>query len=377
VPQYEDWNNGWNEQWTQWQELWQAEQHRWQELEINQWQVKRDELDGRRNRRVTKQIHFIPLIDMLPYKPLARSYHCDGIPMVESTEFGRLVMDGFINELFEAHKEQLSWAGEISMEDLYVSEDGSFVYIVREPMERATKKNICLDFSQLIHALLYRYYQIGEMLPPYLSECMHRIDQLENKNGRELLVSLWVLRNHATVMDPGKWRVFFEDYYKWYKATDRGARPALLRDTNLGLCGNWPLHIVPTNQRLETVYWSGWNPDQDQVEGDTDIHNLIPFTMEDAYLAIYHRVVFVHGPEILQENISLKEFAFLMAYYFNKFLPRFIEEVFNFAQHPELTDMDRTLLKEALLAYAKRRSSSWRHHLRNMYRAEQAPSLDI
>lgn len=295
--------------------------------------------------------------------------------MMEPTEFGRLVADGSVNELFESHQKNLSWAGTFSLEDIYVSEDGPFVNIVRQPTEAATDENKALDFSRLTVVLFHKYFHHnGEMMPPYLGEFIDRAAQLMNHNGRDLLISLWVLRNHPFVMDPDKWRVFLEDYYKWYKATDIEMCTQLLIDTNRGICHNWHLNIVPTNVRLSTVYWDGWNPN---VQLNEDNAHMYPFTTEDAYLAIYHRVGFVHGPQILQDDISLKELAFLIANYFNDFLPRFIEEIFTFAEHEALPAMERKLLEEALVAYTKRRSSSWRHHLRKLYEVEEISPLHI
>jgi hypothetical protein len=139
---------------------------------------------------------------------------------------------------------------------------------------------------------------------------MHRVTQLRYKAGHDQLVSLWVLRNHPFLLDDQKWSVFMEDYFKWYKKIPLSARTALIKEINRDICKNWHLIKVRGNSHVNDVYWSEtlhqqpayYFTRQDFSEPwvDDNNHKIYPYTSEDGYLAVLHRVLFVHGPEILQ-----------------------------------------------------------------------------
>jgi hypothetical protein len=235
---------------------------------------------------------------------------CYGSPLVEKTEFGGLVADGYVSEICEAHhSEQLSWAGCFEEEDLCLTEDGLFFAITKKPTHEASPLNRSLDFTQLTKILLRKFVRRDGMMPVYLLEFMNRVEQLKEKNGRALLVSLWILQHHPFLMGWEKWVEFLEAYYKWYKTMKVPERTLLLSAINRNIYLMWHLRKVRGNEALDTVYWSrgeDTRPDDFYTRIDWNVprstdnsDKVYPYTKEDGYLADFHRVVVVHGPEIL------------------------------------------------------------------------------
>jgi hypothetical protein len=104
--------------------------------------------------------------------------------MVENTDFGNFVADGFISEIFVANDQNRSWAGKFLEDDLFVSEDKKFVTIAVEPMEEATEINKFLDVAKILELLLLGYIHYDgsvAIMPPYLAELIIRIEDLGNQ----------------------------------------------------------------------------------------------------------------------------------------------------------------------------------------------------
>lgn len=386
-PQLQEWQQQWNVQWSLWQQqwlgdwsLWQQQWHHEQQLqqqvELHQLQQEQLQWDEKKPSRRTKRIRFIRLSEVLGHRPLTRPFVCDGVNMSEKTDFGALIADGYVNEVYEAHKVGLSWGGLLTEDDLYITDDGCFVSISKTPREEATAQNKCLDFTKITTILLSKYIRNGVM-PHYLQEFLNRVDQLKHKSGRALLVSLWVLRNHPFLLDTGKWSVFFEDFYKWYKTVEIGARTRLIQHINQDICRNWHLSKVRGHDRLFAVYWSDrkcpkfyYVRDFTKPRNSDVDHTIYPYTSEDGYLAVFHRVFFVHGPHIFKNEFLLKELIYMIAHIFETFLPCFIEEIYDIAE-------DHPLIEEALIKYIKRKSHSWKHNEGNLYDHDATPSLDL
>jgi len=109
-------------------------------------------------------------------------------------------------------------------------------------------------------------------------------------------------------MGEEKWRLFVEEYYKWYNQFDAESRDKIIKRVNRNICPKWPLATVRDNSLLSAVYWNGrenLRPASYFTEGcnvpkrvteDTDIFR---FTDEDGYLAVFQRTFYVHGLQIL------------------------------------------------------------------------------
>lgn len=170
-------------------------------------------------------------------------------------------------------------------------------------------------------------------------------------------------------MGEEKWRLFVEEYYKWYTQVNVVSRDEILKKANCDICLNWHLATVRDNSLLQMVYWNGREnlcPSSYFTKGckvprrtasDAEIFR---FTQEDGYLAVFQRTFYVHGLHILGARWSLRELALYIAYIFKHFLPRFIERIY-------ANSHEHHLFAEILDTYVKRRSASRRHIRGKLY----------
>lgn len=309
----------------------------------------------------------------LSFKPLTTSLVFQdnegaNIPMLENTTFGNLVADGFVNEIIAAHRQNLSWAGDFCEDDLFVSEDESFVAIAKEPTKLATNDNQFRDLLQITNWFVAKYTE-NQMVPPYFLEFVERVYQIPTcQTERDRSTSLWVLKNHPFFMGQEKWRLFVEEYYKWYTQVDAESRHNTITDANRDICPNWHLATVCNNRLLRAVYWNGREnlvPAEYYTEGcNVPVHmannqKIFRFTGEDGYLAVFQRTFYVHGLQILGAHWSLRELALLISHIFKYFLPRFIARIYDISHEHHF--FRESLFRESLDTYVKRRSASWRH----------------
>lgn len=276
--------------------------------------------------KVTKSIGFIPMVEFVKTHPLIYTFEfkagssrrpigvgsINPSSIVDKTEVGASLADGYVEEISTAHDQNRSWGGNFHEHDMFVSDKGGplCVLITKEPNLDASDDNIKQDFRQLVSIFFNKYADDQNRRPPYLPDFVNRVEELTSGDDLERKVKRLVLRNHPFLVDSVKWRVLIEDFYtfyKTYKFDDLNARHAFIVEMSTYVCYRWHLNIVPKDAFLELVYWNG-------IEGrpsgyytrdySTDIHEeededrgTYRYTSEDGYLAVFMRTFFVHGPD--------------------------------------------------------------------------------
>ncbi|CAD6209545.1 unnamed protein product [Miscanthus lutarioriparius] len=293
----------------------------------------------KRIRMVTLKVKYMSVLDFFdeyqvtePYKFKVGSSFGD-IPQADhtkTTHIGATVLDGYVEFFFKLHAENKSFGGNFDVSDMLVS--------VEDPLHT-------------------RYGEAGNR-PAYVDDFISRVEDLSiesdvEEEARE--IQLWVIRHHPLLIEPAKRRLLLEDFYKFYKALDRTAAEQLIKKINKFCHPRWHVFTATKDKFISAIYLK--NHQRDYV-ADPDLHEENPhyysFTGEDGCLAAFLRNFIVHGPkEALACEIELEELELIVAHYFGKLLPTFLEEMSSATDKHEM-------LKEILTVYAERRSVSRR-----------------
>lgn len=308
-------------------------------------------------RNVDELVHFVPVLDFISSNPLVEKVIWDPYltkdcrlaignvvsvsdeddpakekndPAIENSDTGYWVAEGFVAEICDAHEHGLSWAGNFEEKHMFASTLGKFVKIAKIPTEKASVWNRLLDIRNLASRLFSRY-RLGSGIrqPPYLKDFNNRVKKmLKEQNEQEGLshnleetnqmddetkLSFWMIKNHPFFVRPLKIKGLFDSFYSSYKSIDTAVRDEEISKRQKNTCNNWHIERVRKSSFLYMVYWSKSKrtPPNDYYTRSSEYrpkdnsYSIFPYTHEDEYLALYIRICYVHGPDIVHVSLDL------------------------------------------------------------------------
>lgn len=283
---------------------------------------------------------------------------CASVSMTDCTDVGNLIFPGVISYLAQAFEKKLSWGGNIPLEYIMISANGTCA-IVPVPTEKATDLNITKDLTKVVYDLA-ELYRVDGKLPPYIEDMFTLLKDIPDgiaNNSALLQQTMLQFINHAWCLPDHKIMALLQEFFVFFKNLDEAAKKKFNEEL-AEVCNNsW--QDVPEIDCLLNMVLKETRTLQATVGDQATYVRHVGVHVTDQMFKIWLQLkdtmqayVASSKSELKGETeplprFVLKERLMLIAYYFGNFIPKFFRALFGaMATVPWVEDLCRPFLRK-------------------------------